>query len=49
LRDIDPISGDVGDVTMRLYRHLGLSLFESVYETILAARLTRVGYPVARD
>jgi GxxExxY protein len=49
LRDIDRISGDVIDVAMRLHRDLGPGLLESVYEMILAARLSQMGYSVARQ
>lgn len=49
MRDIDRISGDVVDVAMRLHRDLGPGLLESVYEMILAARLTQMGYTVARQ
>ncbi|MBB5710869.1 GxxExxY protein [Sphingomonas xinjiangensis] len=49
MTDIDRISGDVVDVAMRLHRDLGPGLLESVYEMILAARLSRMGYSVARQ
>jgi GxxExxY protein len=49
LKDIDRISGDVVDVAMRLHRDLGPGLLESVYEMILAARLSRMGYLVSRQ
>lgn len=49
MRDIDRISGDVIDVAMRLHRDLGPGLLESVYEMILAARLSQMGYSVARQ
>jgi iron complex transport system substrate-binding protein len=45
-RDIDRISGDVVDVAIRLHRDLGPGLLESVYETVLAAKLARMGYKV---
>jgi GxxExxY protein len=47
LKDIDRISGDVVDVAIRLHRELGPGLLESVYETVLAARLRAMGYAVA--
>jgi iron complex transport system substrate-binding protein len=47
LKDIDRISGDVVDVAVRLHRELGPGLLESVYETVLAARLRSLGYAVA--
>ena len=49
MRDIDEVSGDVLDVALRLHRDLGPGLLESVYEAVLAARLEKMGYPVARQ
>ena len=49
LRDIDVISGDVVDVALRLHRDLGPGLLESVYEAVLAGRLSSLGYAVARQ
>ncbi|MES2989767.1 MAG: GxxExxY protein [Pseudomonadota bacterium] len=49
MQDIDRISGDVIDVAMRLHRDLGPGLLETVYETILAAKLNAMGYVVARQ
>ena len=49
MRDIDEISGDVVDVALRLHRDLGPGLLESVYEAVLAARLSQLGYAVARQ
>jgi GxxExxY protein len=46
VRDIDQISGDVLDTAIRLHRELGPGLLESVYETLLAAQLARMGYEV---
>jgi iron complex transport system substrate-binding protein len=46
LKDIDRISGDVVDVSIRLHRDLGPGLLESVYEAVLAARLRAMGYAV---
>jgi iron complex transport system substrate-binding protein len=47
--DIDRITGDVLDAAIRLHRELGPGLLESVYETILAAHLGRLGYRVERQ
>jgi len=47
MRDIDQISGDVLNAAIQLHRELGPGLLESVYETVLAAQLARMGYPVA--
>lgn len=49
MRDIDQISGDVLDVSIRLHRELGPGLLETVYETVLAAQLAKMGYSVARQ
>ena len=49
MRDIDQISGDVLNAAIQLHRELGPGLLESVYETVLAAQLCRMGYPVARQ
>jgi len=49
LADIDAISGDVVDVAFRLHRDLGPGLLESVYETVLAAKLVEKGYRVDRQ
>jgi GxxExxY protein len=49
VREIDQISGDVLDAAIRLHRELGPGLLESVYETLLAASLTRKGYRVSRQ
>lgn len=49
MRDIDAISGDVLDLSLRLHRELGPGLMETVYETVLAARLEAMGYPVIRQ
>jgi len=47
--NIDAISGDVIDIALRLHRDLGPGLLESVYETVLAGRLSAMGYTVARQ
>jgi iron complex transport system substrate-binding protein len=47
--DIDRISGDVLDAAIKLHRELGAGLLESVYETVLAAQLARMGYRVDRQ
>ena len=49
VKDIEEISGDVLDVALRLHRQLGPGLLESVYETVLAAKLAAMGYAVARQ
>jgi GxxExxY protein len=49
VRDIDQITGDVLDAAIRLHKELGPGLLESVYETLLAASLARLGYKVVRQ
>ncbi|MFL6843753.1 MAG: GxxExxY protein [Allosphingosinicella sp.] len=49
MTDIDRITGDVLDAAIRLYKELGPGLLESVYETLLAASLARLGYHVVRQ
>jgi GxxExxY protein len=47
--DLDKISGDVLDVSIRMHRVLGSGLLESVYEQVLASRLVKLGYRVERQ
>ncbi len=49
MKDIDQITGDVLDAAIHLHRELGPGLLESVYETVLAGQLARLGYKVARQ
>ena len=49
MTDIDRISGDVLDAAIRLHKELGPGLLESVYETLLAASLARMGYSIQRQ
>jgi GxxExxY protein len=49
VKDIDLITGDVLDAAIHLHRELGPGLLESVYETVLAGQLARMGYSVARQ
>jgi iron complex transport system substrate-binding protein len=49
VKDIDEISGDVLDISLRLHRDLGPGLLESAYEALLAARLEQLGYPLVRQ
>jgi GxxExxY protein len=49
MRDIDTVSGDVLDLSLRLHRDLGPGLLESVYETVLAGKLSVLGYTVDRQ
>ncbi len=49
MKDLEEVSGDILDVALRLHRKLGPGLLESVYETVLAAKLHSMGYAVARQ
>ena len=49
MREIDLVTGDVIDVALRIHRELGPGLLESVYETVLAGKLTQMGYVVHRQ
>jgi GxxExxY protein len=49
LKDIDAITGDVIDAALRIHRELGPGLLESVYKTVLAGNLLRLGYSVDRQ
>ncbi|WP_033922544.1 GxxExxY protein [Sphingomonas sp. 37zxx] len=49
MRDVDTITGDVIDLSIRIHRDLGPGLLESVYETVLAAKLSVIGYQVVRQ
>jgi len=49
MKPIDLITADVVGEAIRIHRALGPGLFESVYETVLAASLERVGYRVDRQ
>jgi len=49
VRDIGAISGDVLDLALRIHRELGPGLLETVYETVLAGRLSAMGYSVSRQ
>jgi GxxExxY protein len=49
MKDLEAAAADVIDVSLRLHRDLGPGLLESVYETVLAAKLTQKGYGVRRQ
>jgi iron complex transport system substrate-binding protein len=49
LREIDQISGEVIDIAIRLHKALGPGLLESVYETLLSAKLEEAGFTVVRQ
>ena len=47
--DAEKMSGDVLDVSIRIHRELGPCLLESVYETVLAGKLSQLGYRIERQ
>lgn len=49
MNELDRITGEVLDLSIRLHRQLGPGLLESVYETVLAGKLVDMGYPVDRQ
>jgi len=49
MNQLNRISGDVLDLSIRLHRELGPGLLESVYETVLAGKLIELGYLVDRQ
>lgn len=49
LKPIDEISADVVGEAIRIHREIGPGLLESVYEMVLAARLSQLGYRVSRQ
>ncbi len=49
MRDIEEIAATAIDCGLRVHRELGPGLFESVYEAVMAAVLTREGLAVERQ
>ena len=49
MMDLEADASDVIDVSLRLHRDLGPGLLESVYETVLAAKLSALGHSVERQ
>ncbi|GGB33050.1 hypothetical protein GCM10011380_23140 [Sphingomonas metalli] len=47
--DLEAAASDAINVAMRLHRDLGAGLLESVYEVVMAAKLTEMGYKVERQ
>ena len=47
--EIDRLSAEVVDASIRIHRELGPGLLESVYEAVLAASLARDGFKVVRQ
>jgi GxxExxY protein len=49
LNSVDKVSHDVIGLSMRIHTALGPGLFESVYETVLAGKLSELGHHVDRQ
>ena len=49
MADIDDLSADVVHAAISIHKGLGPGLLESVYETVLAVSLARLGYKVDRQ
>ena len=49
VKNLDQISGRILDLSIAIHRELDPGLLESVYETVLAGKLTRLGYKVDRQ
>jgi GxxExxY protein len=49
MRDVEDLAGIAIDCGIRIHKDLGPGLFESVYETVLAASLRRRGLTVDRQ
>ncbi len=49
MRPIDEISSEVIGTSMAIHREIGPGLLESVYEAVLARKLTRLGYEVEQQ
>lgn len=47
--DLETVAADVIDQAFQLHRDLGPGLLETVYETILTAKLGQMGYTAARQ
>jgi len=47
--DLEAVATDVIDQALQLHRNLGPGLLETVYETILAGKLAKLGYEVRRQ
>ncbi|HQS69435.1 MAG: Fe3+ hydroxamate ABC transporter substrate-binding protein [Novosphingobium sp. 28-62-57] len=49
MSEIDRITAEILDCSIRIHRELGPGLLESVYETVLAASLHRLGLKIDRQ
>lgn len=49
MRELDDITGGIVDAALRIHRHLGPGLLESVYEAVLARALDQRGFQIKRQ
>lgn len=49
MKDIDEITGDVLDLSLRIHKDLRPGLFESVYETILGGKFADKRHVINRQ
>jgi iron complex transport system substrate-binding protein len=49
MREIDDVTAEIVDASLKIHRHIGPGLLESAYERILAAELSRRGLKVERQ
>ncbi len=49
MQQLDRLTGDALDCSIRIHRELGPGLLESVYEAVLAGALSRAGHRVERQ
>jgi GxxExxY protein len=49
MRELDDITGEIVDASLRIHRDLGPGLLESVYEAVLARELEQRGFQVERQ
>lgn len=49
MADLDDITGSIIETAIEIHKDLGPGLLESVYEAVLAGKLTRAGFHVERQ
>ena len=49
MRELDDVTGEIVDASLRIHRDLGPGLLESVYEAVLARTLEKGGFQVERQ
>jgi len=49
MRELDDVTGEIVDASLRIHRDLGPGLLESVYEAVLARTLGKRGFQVERQ